>query len=224
MSNHYRILIAEDDALISESLKHHLEDLGHAVIGIVSNKSDAKSYLDLKPDFCFLDIRMHGKDEGFAIAELIQERYQIPFVFLTSFADANTVGKASQYNPAGYLVKPFKQSDIFSTIEIAIAKDRSSNEEKVEIKDGTKTYFVKASDILYAKADNVYVEIITTSKKFVERTSLDKFLEKLPDNFVRCHRSFVINKNLIEQRSSSEFRIGNDIIPISRTYKENIDL
>ena len=81
-----RILIAEDDAIISETLKDYVEEMGHSVIGIVSNYEEAISFCDEQPDFIFLDIRMHGKDEGFKIAKTINESYLIPFLFLILYA------------------------------------------------------------------------------------------------------------------------------------------
>ena len=90
MERTYRIVIAEDDAIISETLKDYVEEMGHSVIGIVSNYEEAISFCDEQPDFIFLDIRMHGKDEGFKIAKTINENYLIPFLFLTSFSDSNS--------------------------------------------------------------------------------------------------------------------------------------
>ena len=104
-------MIAEDDILISESLKEQLEKLGHTVIATISRLSQAREALEMMPDFCFLDIRMRGKDEGFDIAELINNEFQIPFLFLTSFEDRGTVIEASKHSPSAYLVKPFKKGD-----------------------------------------------------------------------------------------------------------------
>lgn len=218
----YRILIAEDDALISEALKEHLVEMGHEVIDIVSDFESAKSQLELAPDFCFLDIRMHGQDVGFEIAEHIQNNYDIPFLFLTSFGDQQTVSKAAQYEPAAYLVKPFKAADIFTSLEIAMAKAKSRNQDKIEIKDGIKTYQVHPDDILFCKADNIYVEVYTAEKKMIERISLDKFRERLPDKFKKCHRSFVVNTDKISARSSTEISIEEYRIPVSRTFKKNL--
>lgn len=215
----YRILIAEDDALISESLKDHLIDLGHKVIGIASSKDEAIPFLEEQPDFCFLDIRMHGKDEGFEIAQIIRDQYFIPFMFLTSFSDEETVRKASQYHPSGYLLKPFKEADIFSSLEVAMAKASIDNSDKIHIKDGVKKYFIPPAEVLFVKADNVYVEVHTKSKRYLERISLDKFQDRLPDYFVKCHRSYVINSKEITSIASGKIQIGDSEIPMSRTYK-----
>ena len=218
----YRILIAEDDALISEALKNYLEDMGHSVIGIVSNLDGAVELLDEQPDFCFLDIRMHGKDVGFEIAATIKEKYYVPFLFLTSFADEKTVKEASKFQPAGYLLKPFREADIYTSLEVAMARAKIENSDKIEIRDGIKTYFIPTNEILFVKAENIYVEIQTQNRRFLERISLDKFLKRLPDNFIRCHRSYIVNKNAISGIGSMELQIGKNKIPVSRTYRDNL--
>jgi len=220
MDQSYRILIAEDDALISETLKEYLEEFGHTVTGIVSDSQSAIQYLEEQPDFVFLDIRMHGKDEGFEIARLINEKYQIPFLFLTSFSDKKTVLKASGYNPLGYLVKPFKKENIFAALEIAIAKSESETDNKIEIKDGTKTYYFNPQRILFLKSDNNYVDIYCEDRKVTLRSSLDEISIKLPPYFIKCHRSFIVNKNKIEEKKANSLKIGQHSIKLSRTYKE----
>lgn len=218
----YRILIAEDDALISEELKHELEDFGHQVVSIVSDMKRFKDALNYQPDLVFLDVRMHGEDLGFQMAKYLNDHTQIPFLFLTSFGDAETVMQASSLQPSAYLVKPFKSADIYSTLEIAMAKVRAGKKETIEIKDGTKTHLIQPDDILFVKADNVYVEVTTISKKILERITLDKFSERLPNQFQKCHRSYLVNTHLIESKSNSYVTIKNHKIPVSRTYKSQL--
>ncbi len=222
MNNSYRILIAEDDALISESLCNHLEDLGHEVIGIVSDITSAIEYLEQKPDFCFLDIRMHGKDTGFEIAKIIHEKYKIPFLFLTSFSDKKTVLEAGNYGPSAYLIKPFKSADIFSSLEVAMAKVNAEKAKKLKLKVGHNVVLLDPSEILWVKADNVYIEIQTQDKRHIVRTSLDKFKEELPAHFIRCHRSFLVNMNIIDSSSASQIFVGETRIPISRSYRDSV--
>lgn len=217
----YRILIAEDEAFISEELKSQLEDFGHEVIGIATDFLQAKELLKEQPDFCFLDIRMKGKDVGFEIAHYINKNYQIPFIFLTSFGNAEMVQKAVKYAPAGYLVKPFKTADIYSTLEVSISKSKQSSISRIPIKDGNKSHFVKPDEILYCKASNVYVEVKCTDKTLLERISLDKFSERLPPQFKRAHRSYVVNVNHIAQKTSKELTVGGEIIPISKSNRGN---
>lgn len=218
----YNILIAEDDILIAETLRAYLVEFGHHIIEVVSSYDEFISSLNEEtPDFCFLDIRMFGHDVGFDMAGYLSENSDIPFMFLTSFSDVTTIKKASSYNPAGYLSKPFKKADVISALEIAMAKIGLEQKDKIKIKDGIKTHLIHPEQILFCKADNIYVEIQTCSKKYVERISLDKFLKRLPDSFQKCHRSFVVNTSKITGIYSNQIIIDNYKIPLSRTFKKD---
>lgn len=217
----YKILIAEDDVLISESLRDCLENLGHEVVDIVTDKFEAKKAMERElPDICFLDIRMHGVKEGFEIAELINERFKIPFMFITSYADPSTVKQASSYKPVGYLVKPFDDNDVFAALEIAMVNQISTK--KIEVKDGFSKVLLNPLEVFFIKADNNYVEIHSSEGRYIERNSLDKFSEGLPDFFERCHRSYLVNTRLIKKISSNELILNNgQKVPLSKSYKDN---
>jgi DNA-binding LytR/AlgR family response regulator len=219
----YRILIAEDDALISEVLKQYLEELGHQVIGIVSDVYNAIYYLDEQPDLIFLDIRMHGKDIGFDIAKIITSKYQIPYIFLTSFSDKKTVSLAAKYCPSGYLVKPFKKENIYTALEIAVANAKISQLNKLKITDGGKTYFLNANDILYIKTEGNYIDIVSLHRKITIRSSLSKISKLLSDQFKQCHRNYIVNTNKISHKSISYLYINDMEFPLSRTFKKNFE-
>jgi len=221
MTTQYNILIAEDDILIATNLKYLLEDLGHHVVGIANTKEKAIDLLQQQLDFAILDIRMHGKDVGFEIADYIKKHQSIPFIFLTSFADSDTVKKASIYEPSGYLLKPFTKANIFSTLEIIMAKT-AAKKSTIQIKDGHTTFQITSNEILWAKSDNIYVEIKTPKKLFVIRNTLENLLSELPADFVRCHRSFIVNKQHVSSFSSKELLVGDTSIPISRTYRQEL--
>jgi AmiR/NasT family two-component response regulator len=72
------------------------------------------------PDIVLLDINLGSNIDGIDIAEIINKRYQIPFIYLTSYADRSTVDRAKHTRPMGYIVKPFDERDLFTTLEIAL--------------------------------------------------------------------------------------------------------
>ena len=110
----YKVLIAEDDVLISEHLKMIVEEMGHQVVDISSCLKDALNYLlTAMPDVALLDIRMHGVDEGIEIAKHLKS-IKIPFVFITSFSDKNMLMNAVMQQPAGYVLKPYSKKDILT--------------------------------------------------------------------------------------------------------------
>lgn len=127
----YRILVVEDEVFIAEDIRFALEDLGYEVCDICY---DSESALDAvfkyRPDMVMLDINIRGTRDGIEVAGIIQQDYQIPFIYLSSLTDAQTLDRAKKTFPMGYLVKPFKKKDLLTTIEMAIFKFSSSLQQK----------------------------------------------------------------------------------------------
>lgn len=117
----YRILIVEDEVLIAEDLREILAELGYEVCDVCYDSESAlESLQNLRPDMAILDIHIRGSMNGLELAAIINENYDIPFIFLTSFSDRATLEKAKVTRPRGYLVKPYKDRDLLTTIEMAI--------------------------------------------------------------------------------------------------------
>lgn len=118
-----RIIIIEDEALIAIELESILNALGYKVVGRAMNGDKALDLFASTPcDLILLDIHIKGTRSGIDLAHIINEKYQTPFVFITSFADTATVAKASETMPYGYIVKPFTEKDIRSNVAMALAR------------------------------------------------------------------------------------------------------
>ena len=123
-----KIGIVEDEALIAELIKMSLMSFGYEVIEPVQNYTEAiKMIAAHKPDLVILDIQLAGTKSGIDLAEYINKEHSIPFIFLTAFADKATVEKAKPVNPSAYLIKPFKQEELFTTIEISLNNFNKTN-------------------------------------------------------------------------------------------------
>ena len=123
-----RVLIVEDEPLIAEDIAAILQHIDFSVSGLVYTKVDALAELEENtPDFVLLDINLNGEQEGIEIAEIIRKKYHIPFVFLTSYSDKATVNLAKATEPSGYLVKPFTEASLFTTIEVAWYNHQQKN-------------------------------------------------------------------------------------------------
>lgn len=220
MNKPYKILIAEDDVLISESLKMILEDLGYEVCDIVSSFLDARSALEKYcPDLAILDINMNGRAQGIEIAAHMAERYTTPFIFLTSYADEKTIDAATQYSPAAYLVKPFNSNTIYSTVKLALASSAKRAAETITIKEGHSQVIIPVNELRYIQADDVYIQLHTVTKKYLVRMGIKSFLNDYPlREFVQTHRSYVVNKKFVTALRSSHVVLDALEIPISRTY------
>ena len=116
-----RILVVEDDPIISMDITDQLSSLDYEVVGQAYDVPSALEELDrIRPDLALLDIDLGGDQDGVDIAHHINRRHSIPFIFLTSFADRTTLARVKETQPAGYIVKPFDQKDLLTQIEIAL--------------------------------------------------------------------------------------------------------
>ncbi|HNR20758.1 MAG TPA: response regulator [Bacteroidia bacterium] len=123
-----KILVVEDESIVAKDIQSTLIRLGYDVPATASSAQSAYNKLEeLKPDLVFLDIKLKGDLDGINIAEHIKKTYSIPVIFLTSFIDKATLDRAKLTEPYGYLVKPFNEKDLQSTIEMALYKFQKDN-------------------------------------------------------------------------------------------------
>lgn len=223
MADSLKIIIVEDESLIAEMLKLMLEDMGHKVIGVVHTLLSGQLVIERGGyDLAILDINLHGKMEGIELAQELRE-LRVPFMFLTSYADKATLEEAKKTVPGAYVLKPFTEEDIYTNIEMTMMHAVRAEDTTVSIKDGHKSRILDHEDILFVKADNIYIEVHTTKTKVVSRQTLSAALEKLPEDlFIRVHRSYAVNIKKIDSVSRSSLQIGQVTIPISRTHREDV--
>lgn len=121
-----RLLIVEDEHLIAYDLKESLERFGYEVIAIADTGLDAVRQAEsFRPDLVLMDIRLPGEMDGIAASEQIQNQLQIPVVYLTANADQATLERVTASRPFGYVLKPFNDRILSTTIEIALARHRA---------------------------------------------------------------------------------------------------
>jgi DNA-binding NarL/FixJ family response regulator len=117
-----RVLIVEDEPIIAENISMYLNNNDFMVSGIAYDDLEAKEQLaNNTPDAVILDINLDSNQDGIAIAKHINNNYHLPFLFLTSHSDKETLQRAKQVEPNGYIVKPFNEQTLLATLEIAIS-------------------------------------------------------------------------------------------------------
>ncbi|HEY9247158.1 MAG TPA: response regulator [Candidatus Methanoperedens sp.] len=118
-----KILVVEDEIIIAEGLQKKLRTMGYDIIGTVSSGEEAiKKVKENNPDLILMDIVIHGEIDGIETAAQIHSLFDIPVVYLTAYADENTMERAKITEPFGYLIKPFKDRELQITIEVALYK------------------------------------------------------------------------------------------------------
>ena len=134
-----RILIVEDERITAEDLEEVLKDLGYQVSAVVSSGEEAIREAERnRPDLVLMDIRIKGEMDGTEAARLLRERFDVPVVYLTAHADRDTLDRAKQSRPLGYIVKPFHEAELHASVEMALYKhwhDRRSHSREQHMTD-----------------------------------------------------------------------------------------
>ena len=124
-----KILIVEDDPIIAHDLSILLQKRGFQVISVAHKADKAIDQLSKgNIDLAILDIHLGPGDSGIDVARIIKTKFKIPYIFLTSFSDTETLQAAQEQGPYGYLVKPFQEQTLYTTISIALSNFEKQNE------------------------------------------------------------------------------------------------
>lgn len=117
-----RILIVEDESIVAKNMQNKLKRLGYDEPAIVSCGEEAikKAQMRPHPRLVLMDIKLEGNMDGVEAAELIRDRFDIPVVYVTAYADKQTLQRAKKTSPFGYLLKPFDERELHSAVEIAL--------------------------------------------------------------------------------------------------------
>jgi DNA-binding LytR/AlgR family response regulator len=235
------VLIVEDEVIIAKDITQTLQKLGYNVVGHCTRGEAVAGMVESgKPDIVLMDIMLKGEMTGIEAAKELNERYEIPVVYLTAYSDESSLSRAIATSPSGYLVKPFKPNDLRATIETAL---HTFNQEKklktenkmlydlVQNKNAPEILFVKSDlhfikvplkDIIYVEALKDYVTLHTVDKKYIIRSTMKGINDKLPpDAFARVHRSFIVRMDKILSIDHNRMILEyNKEIPIGGLYKE----
>ncbi len=118
-----RILIVEDEKIIALDLQRRLERFGYSICDTAAEGEEAvRKAREHRPDIILMDIMLAGAVDGIEAAKVIKRELQIPVIFLTAYADERTLERAKEAEPFGYILKPFKERELYTTIDIAIYK------------------------------------------------------------------------------------------------------
>ncbi len=143
-----KILIVEDELLIAENLAMKLRKFGYIIAGIVSSGKAALKYINSdKPDLILMDIAIKGNMDGIETAAKIGEQEEIPIIYLTAYADDETLERATKTNCYGYILKPFKDRELHATIKVALKKYQEQTEIKNSLQEAINQYSAEHNSI-----------------------------------------------------------------------------
>jgi two-component system, response regulator PdtaR len=231
-----KILVVDDEAIITLELEESLSTMGYTVAGMASSGEDAiEKARRLTPDLVLMDIVMPGKLNGIEAAKVITGELNIPVVFVTSYADDTIIEKAKQVGPYGYIVKPFNELEIKAAIEVALfrktaeqelrkaahaAPVRSSRHAGSDSDDETGVEYIDLPEIKTLLLKDIFTDIVLfmyvdpSQKEPIFKFAIEAGLKKGGRNFFAYHRS-VLQKYFLKEIQSGDLfmrRIKKDEI------------
>tara|TARA_R110002167_G_scaffold207871_1_gene411932 strand:- start:1191 stop:1931 length:741 start_codon:yes stop_codon:yes gene_type:complete len=231
----FRILIVEDDMIIAANLSLQLTSLGCEVIGIESRGEEAISHVKANaPDILLMDINLKGEMNGIEAVTAIQQFVDIPIVYLTANNDDATFAMAKKTQPKAYISKPFNKLNLERTLELVMEQIKDSNlgkpvanqvfevlGDRFFVRHHGKLEKLLLEDILFIEADRNYSTIVTNTGKHILTSTLKTMEERLPAaNFIRVHRSYMVNLSKLDVVSEHHLEIGRKVIPLGKSHKE----
>jgi DNA-binding response OmpR family regulator len=184
-----RILIVEDEIIVALDTKNSLKKLGYEVSDIVTNYDETMESINSnKPDIILMDIFLKNSINGIEISEKINEKYDIPIIFLSAFCDDETLANAVKVEPVGYLVKPFNRNELKTTINLVAYKLQKKSifncagklkitaKYYYNINNYLKIYYLD-QEIPLTKNERLLLEILITAKgELVPFSTIEHFI------------------------------------------------
>jgi len=238
------ILVVEDESIVSKDIQMSLKRLGYNICGAAATGEEAVDIArESSPDLILMDIMLKGKLNGIETAHIIRESIDTPIIYLTAYADDSTLSKAKITEPYGYIIKPFQEIDLHTSIEMALYKHEKEQAKKKEVEmlfsavesgDKKDILFVRsksslvklrADEIIFVEALKDYVSIFTPKAKYVIHSTMKDIEKKLPSKaFIRVHRSYIVRLDKIIAIEHAFLKMENTEkqIPIGGNYKDDL--
>lgn len=238
------VLVVEDESIVSKDIQHSLKKLGYNVVGAAATGERAlELIISENPDIVLMDIMLKGEMTGIDTAAKVKEIKGIPVIFLTAYADESTLSKAKITEPYGYIIKPFKEIDLHTSIEMALYKhskekevekerdllynivENKENKEFIFVKSNSRLVKLKTDDLYFIEALKDYVVINTLNSRYTIHSTMKDIERKLPsDDFIRVHRSFIVRLDKIAAIEQPNLILESDkkTIPIGGSYKDDL--
>jgi DNA-binding LytR/AlgR family response regulator len=213
----YNCIIIDDEELAIKLLSTYVEKSNDLrLVASFQNPMEAlKVFADHTIDVVFLDIQM-PEIKGTDFAKLLDDNIKV--VFTTAYSEFAVDG--FELNAIDYLLKPIT----FERFDMAVQKIRKTNskpttETSITIKSGYDFIIQSFSNINYIESDSEYVMYYCNDKKIMSYQSIKSLMDKLPDSqFMRVHRSYIINKSKVNGFKDKKILINDVKIPVSETY------
>jgi DNA-binding LytR/AlgR family response regulator len=221
-NNTISCIIVDDEVSSQRVLQRFIDDTEVlALEKICNNAAEAFKYLQLNPgvDLLFLDINM-PQQSGLDFYKGLTHPPKV--IFTTAYPQYAVDG--FEVNAVDYLLKPIAYERFLTAVHkvLALKSDKQVDAGFLVLKENKALHKIAVDTILFVEALGDYVKVHTTNRTVVTHSTFGKFLERLPDNFLRVHKSFSINLNHMSQLVGNQISIGDLNVPVGQTYKKAV--
>ena len=237
MKNKVRILVVEDDMIIAAHICLQLTNLGYEITGIETRGEEAVVHAKVNtPDIILMDINLRGTLDGIETAKLIQQKINIPIIYLTANTDETSFQRAKETRPYAFIPKPLNSVQLQRTFALVVEQLKENKTETlnadlpIEVMDDRifvryngKMNKLLLSDILYIEADRNYCKIVTANNHYLITATLKTMEEKLPKHkFLRVHRSYMVNIAKLDVVAEGHLEIKRKVIPLGKAHRGSL--
>jgi len=204
-----KILVVEDEMIISMEIKQKLISMGYVVTGqAITGESAIQKAGETQPDIVLMDIRLKGEMDGIAAARRIIELYDLPIIFLTAHSDKATLESAISVSPSGYLLKPFKERELMTNIEMSLHKHRV----KQKLKEDT---ILTSSSVVLKEISSISTAIIVTSKSGIieySNQAAQKLLQYSENELIKKPLTSIIGEDVTDTDIDSRRSLSTHLV------------
>ncbi|MHB8053894.1 MAG: HD domain-containing phosphohydrolase [Candidatus Aminicenantales bacterium] len=225
-----QILIVEDESLVAKDIANMVRGLGYSVTGVVSTGEEAITVAEKsRPDIILMDIVLKGRIDGIEAAQHIWETLSLPVVYLTAYADEATLQRAKVTEPFGYILKPFDERELQTTIEMAFFK--AQMEKKLRERERwLSTVLRSIGDGVIATDTNGRITFMNGIAEKLTGWTQDEVLLKPVSGFIQIPvqknadgegPETAVNESLLTRRDGSVISIEQSVSSLFGEKKEN---
>jgi DNA-binding LytR/AlgR family response regulator len=233
-----KILVAEDDVLVSTKLCNALKNRGYHVIGPARKGAEAIVHLnETEPDIAILDWDLADNVNGLEVAQVLKSKFNIPIIFVTGRLEEHVRQLAIAQNAFAFINKPFNERNVMNAIDLAVSQYAIKNNEleepipsaqesahlindKLFVKKNGAYEKMPIGEIFFIEAGGNYATLHTKDGQVLASSRLSALLEQINNPaLLRVHRSFAVNMNNLEKFDDSFVYFSEKAIPLSKSYK-----
>ncbi len=215
-----QVLIVEDDGIVSIDIENRVKNMGYDVSAIVPSGEEVITKIkENTPDLVLMDIVLKGEMDGIEAADQIHSLFNIPVVYLTAYADDAILERAKATEPYGYIIKPFEDRELRSTIEMALYKHKSEK----ALREGEAKYrtllenipqkiFYKDTNSVYLACNENYArDLNITPDEIIGKTDYDFYPRKLAEKY-RADDKRIVEFVVQEEIEENYLKDGKEMI------------